>query len=336
MAYTEEDLTAAEKAGILKPAQVESFRRFVAERHHGPAIDEENFRFITSFNDIFVSFACLLVIWAGHGLLGLYFSEQINFILTAGLTWGLAEYFSRKRHLALPSITLLFAFVYCAMKATDVAPGTFSIDTERVNLMTSSLAAGLAAFLHWYRFRVPITPALGAGAVLALGISSLLYAFPSLSEYFRSILFIGGLLVLLAAMMCDLSDRDRLTYRSDSAFWLHFLAAPLLIHPPFTYLLEGTQADGLMGAGFIIGIYLFISLISICIDRRALMVSGLIYALYALQSIFLNYGLVETGITLTAFVIGSGLLLLSAFWHSTRKFIVSKLPPSIQAFLPAL
>ena len=45
-----------------------------------------------------------------------------------------------------------------------------------------------------------------------------------------------GVGVFLFAMWWDASDRARLTRRSDVAFWLHLLAAPMIAHPIFTLL----------------------------------------------------------------------------------------------------
>ena len=39
-----------------------------------------------------------------------------------------------------------------------------------------------------------------------------------------------GIAVFLAAMKFDMSDRNRVTQRTDIAFWLHLLAAPLIVH----------------------------------------------------------------------------------------------------------
>jgi hypothetical protein len=41
-------------------------------------------------------------------------------------------------------------------------------------------------------------------------------------------------------------------------------------------------------------------------------------------------------VALTAFVIGSALLLLSAFWHNARKAVVRPLPPALRSRLPVL
>ena len=45
-----------------------------------------------------------------------------------------------------------------------------------------------------------------------------------------------GVGVFLFAMWWDASDRARLTRRSDVAFWLHLLAAPMIAHPIFTLI----------------------------------------------------------------------------------------------------
>ena len=57
---------------------------------------------------------------------------------------------------------------------------------------------------------------------------------------------------------------------------------------------------------------------ALAIDRRALLVSALAYVLYAMQQLFRQFGAVELNVALTALVIGSALLLLSAFWHQAR------------------
>ena len=47
---------------------------------------------------------------------------------------------------------------------------------------------------------------------------------------------------------------------------------------------------------------------------------------YALTELFKQFGAVELNVALTALVIGSALLLLSAFWHQARRVVVTPLP----------
>src|SRR4051795_5594213 len=74
----------------------------------------------------------------------------------------------------------------------------------------------------------------------------------------------------------------------------------------------------------------------LALDRRALLVSALAYVLFALNSLFQTYGAVELSVALTALVIGSALLLLSAFWASARRQVVTPLPEALRGKLPVL
>ncbi len=47
-------------------------------------------------------------------------------------------------------------------------------------------------------------------------------------------------------------------------------------------------------------------------------------------------GVVELNVALTALIIGSALLLLSAFWTNARRAVVKPLPDSLQGRLPVL
>jgi hypothetical protein len=137
-------------------------------------------------------------------------------------------------------------------------------------------------------------------------------------------------------MRWDMSDRARTTRRSDVAFWLHLTAAPMIAHPVFA-LLGVTDGDNPgMGAAFgVIGVYIAFGLVALATDRRALLVSALIYVLFALTFLFQEFGAVELNFALTALVIGSALLSLSAFWQPIRRAVVRLLPPGLQAMLPA-
>src|SRR3546814_10333745 len=50
------------------------------------------------------------------------------------------------------------------------------------------------------------------------------------------LVLIAGLGVFTLAMWWDRSDRVRQTRRSDVAFWIHLLAAPMIAHPIFHLL----------------------------------------------------------------------------------------------------
>ena len=143
-----------------------------------------------------------------------------------------------------------------------------------------------------------------------------------------------GVGTFLFAMWWDSSDRARITRRSDVAFWLHLLAAPMIVHPVFT-LLGLNDGTATVGEGLIvILLYVAIGLTALAIDRRALLVSALAYVLYALNKLFEQFGAVELNVALTALVIGSALLMLSAFWHQARVMVVRPLPEGLRERLP--
>jgi hypothetical protein len=145
-----------------------------------------------------------------------------------------------------------------------------------------------------------------------------------------------GIGVFLFAMRWDSSDPARVTRRSDVAFWLHLLAAPMIVHPVFTLLRlndgTATVSEGLV----VILLYVVLGITALAIDRRALLVSALAYVLYALSELLKQVGAVELNIALTALVIGSALLLLSAFWHQARSMVVERLPANLRTRLPNL
>ena len=85
-----------------------------------------------------------------------------------------------------------------------------------------------------------------------------------------------------------------------------------------------------------IALYIAMGLTALAIDRRALLVSALAYVLFAMQQLFREFGAVELNVALTALVIGSALLMLSAFWHQARAAIVRPLPDSLRERLPLL
>jgi hypothetical protein len=196
-------------------------------------------------------------------------------------------------------------------------------------LVASALAAG-AAWTHWRRFRVPITVAVGAGAVIASLIVLVLMTGPEAQRWASVLSFISGVAVFALAMRWDLADRMRETRKSDVAFWLHLLAAPLIVRPIFQALEVLDGRAELWQAVAVVALYVAIALISLAIDRRALMVSALIYVLYAFSALLSDHGNVQLSLAITGFVIAAALLMLSAFWHSSRAAVIGLLPAAAQ------
>jgi hypothetical protein len=136
-------------------------------------------------------------------------------------------------------------------------------------------------------------------------------------------------------MRWDMSDPARETRRSDVAFWLHLLAAPMIAHPLFHWLgiTEGANIGAVAALG-VLTIYVAMGAVALAVDRRALLVSALAYVLMALTWLFREFGAVELNVALTGLVIGSALLALSAFWTPIRAALVLRLPAPVQSRLP--
>ena len=357
--YSQQDLDDAVASGALSVDAAASLRSFIDQRRDSPAIDEEQFRLVTSFNDIFVSIASAILLvavgWIGQSIgasMGLMIDHDgptpLAPAAVAATAWGLALFFTAKRRMALPSILLLLAFVIGVFGTARVglvlAVGDQSLDDNvTLGAVIGAVAAAIAAaaaFVHWKRFRVPITVAAGAAAVAGIAMALLAAALGDRIEDMRDLMLAAvlllGVAVFLYAMRWDSSDPARLTRRSDVAFWLHLLAAPMIVHPVFT-LLGLNDGDATIGEGLVvIALYVAIALAALAIDRRALLVSALAYVLFALSEIFEQFGAVELNVALTALIIGSSLLLLSAFWHQSRRMVVGKLPGGLRGHLPHL
>ena len=345
--YSDSDLDAAVAAGALSAEAATAFKDFVAGGRGLPAADEEHFRLLTGFNDIFVAIAIILVLLA-CAWLGNEANPLAGGAAAAAAAWGLAEYFTRRRRMALPSLVLLVGFVGAAgilgasaggglLGTLMGGTGALARPPTEAMVAAGAAAAVIAAFTHWRRFKVPITVAAGVGAGLATAVSAVLVLVPGATAVLMPMVLIGGLAVFALAMRWDASDRERRTGRSDVAFWLHLLAAPLIVHPVFTMLgLVGNSQATVASAAAAVAVYLGLGLVALAVDRRAVLVSALVYVLWATQALLRAAGSLSQNFALTALIIGAALLLLSAFWRPVRRLVVGRLGPAFRARLPAV
>ncbi|AJP72644.1 hypothetical protein [Sphingomonas hengshuiensis] len=371
--YSESDLAGAVEAGVISPETANAIRNHVAATRSAPAVDEESFRLLTGFNDIFVAIAMALILVA-VAWIGFYVGDKAMALSAhagprqvgvatalaafpvAATSWLLGEYFTRRRRMALPSILLLLGFAGGTFVGLGAVFGAnapwlaeqlgLTTDLQQrqlagtIGVLVGVLTAG-ATWLHWRRFMVPITVAVGALALVAVAIGAITAFVPASRDALNPILLAAGLVLFAVAMRWDMSDLERRTRRSDVAFWLHLAAAPLIAHPIFHMLgvFDGALAAPM--AALVIALYVGFGLVALAVDRRALLVSSLVYVLWAMYSLFQTSGAIELAAALTALVIGSALLTLSAFWQPMRRNVVAllgglrdQLPPT-QQMVPA-
>src|SRR5436309_5667947 len=212
--YSQQDLDDAVASGVISAAAADALRAHIEGQRSTPIADEEQFRLITGFNDIFVSIAAAILLFA-VGWIGQWFGQSVGLVIdvdgpsplaplaVAATAWPLAMFFTAKRRMALPSILLLLAFVggvfATALFALILGVGPDQVDGNDklggVLAAVSAAIAGGAAWLHWRRFHVPITVAAGAASVAGIIVGLLIAGLGQSAEQARNVIL--GLLLFL-------------------------------------------------------------------------------------------------------------------------------------------
>ena len=336
LAFGRSDLEAAVAKGVIDQTAADRLVEFLVlgRKEAAGDPDEERLRLITGFNDIFVTIGIALFLGALNYLLG-----DRGGIGVAIASWGLAEVFTKRKRMALPSIVLLVVFV---MSCAGVSHSLFSpaqglyryFDFNNLPGLPYGLAAVAASVLHWLRFRVPITIAAfaaGLAMVAVAGIETFRSGF--VFEHLSLVLIPIGLAIFATAMKFDMSDRNRVTQRTDIAFWLHLLAAPLIVHSAVHPLLaESALSTGT--AITIVSLFAVLSFVALAVDRRALLVSSLLYLGYASAQILTWSGIATESVGLAVLIVGGTVLALSVAWQPMRRIVLLILPQPLRDLVP--
>src|SRR4051794_24763954 len=75
--YSQNEIDEAVAAGAVSADAATALRSYVETQRHLPTPDEEQFRLITSFNDIFVSIAAAILLFA-VGLIGQWVGTRLG------------------------------------------------------------------------------------------------------------------------------------------------------------------------------------------------------------------------------------------------------------------
>jgi hypothetical protein len=350
MTIAPDDLRAAVGAGIITEAQAASLKALSDSRRgarENLSAGDEPFELFKGFNEIFivVGLVILAMGWMGVAAVyvGLAFGDTFARVVTMALIgvailWALSEYFVRRRRMIAPAITLSIFFAgNAAIGFVAALAQPFLVAQAEYSSLPLPLALSVGAIgLYWLRFRVPF-----AMAMIALGLfaTALVIAanragtpqnfddifLLSAGGPFAWITLALGVLVFVAAMAFDMSDPHRVTRRSANGFWLHVIAAPMLVNTVALTLL-GSGANGTL-----LVFLALIAVIAIVIDRRSFLIAGVGYCVTLAGTMF-----EAEGSTYTIFVLGIVLLILGAFWERIRATLLrlmpflplSRLPPS--------
>ena len=375
-----EDIEVGVTRGLITQAQADGLWQISRERHTArrfAGADDERFRFIGGFNDVFLALGVTLFAF-GLTLLPAAFvgTSSSGNPLTTVLTlvgplialWALAEFLTRKRRLILPSIVLAIAicwtggFVLSSFATVPFRASGMS-ESEIANAVGSVspmfLAAMLVAIAFYLRFKLPFALLIAAASLVIATINFLSNVVaPDIAPHviLPAILCLG-IAIFALAMTYDISDPQRLTRRSDCAFWLHILAAPLIVHslvkslattvpatatefrnPKIFDLLFTTITFDTWTVTIILTVFVAMSLLALIIDRRALLVSTLIYIGTMIGYFISTINADTSGVAASTFspiafgipllAIGALVIFLGTTWTPLRTRIVATMPLS--------
>ena len=363
------DLSNAVSEGIITREQEIQLNAF-SERTH--ANDEnplyqvsetrdEPFRLLRGFRDIFIA---LGIAFLAVGATVLYTSSHTSALFYFGPAFSdydwyagfwpaiasaavllaigiaIAEIVTRKLRLPLSSLVLSLAIAYWAglFGVQCLAPLASLLDQSK----TPSFPIGIAGFflsafigisLFYLRYRLPFVMLVVAGTLVGLGLSVISSMWPEFaSQNLRFVIGGLGALVFVVAMNFDLKDRLRITRFSEIAFWLHLLAAPLMIH---SFLRTHSLAQN--DVPLILTVFAILTFIALVIDRRAVLVSSLVYMGGAFVQIVLALGLQGSMLFAVPILsIGVLVVVLGIGWTPLRRLVLSITPSAITDRVPPI
>ena len=321
---------AADK-NIIQSHQIDPLMLFLQQQNDQgqaatPDTDsrEEPLRFIRSFGDVFISLGVVLLAIAINmtSLSGYYYLIPVaGFILVA-------EWLVRVRRLALPGIAILISILFFVHKA-------IAFDHENATIFGLGILS-LSSLLFYLRHKMPFSLLPLAAGLVAIGLIQI-----GVDVIKHPIIFAGfGLIVFVIAMWFDSRDTARVSHLSDSAFWLHLLASPLIVHGAMVSMLFSNQAwiQSIGKEAIIVTFFSGILLLALLLDRRAMLISTQLYMIYALTQL-LQGQLNSTQNILIYILMALGLFIIffGSYWYKTRGLIFGFLSGSvISRFIPDL
>lgn len=283
----------------------------------------------------------------------------------AAIMWLLGEVFARRRRLFLPAIAIvcsltLFAVISAALLYAGVLIGSgfdggFDLTKMppelRNGILIAAAVGALTPLAFYLRFRLPFSLGLtGAGVAAFVVIAGLVVDMDLTVRFLPSLFLALGLLLFLAGVAFDARDPARASRFSDNGFWLHMAAAPLLLRgalglvdqafgggvsasDPGSALVMGAGQEGsasvAVQAGVTLTVILILGIVSLLINRRALIVSALITTGIAIGVLLNAVGLGAGALAAsTLIVLGAFVLILGAGWHVARRALLGWVKPN--------
>lgn len=360
--FDRSEIRAAVEAGILTRDQASRLDAFLASRAAPEpgaapvAVPDENLRFLNNFNDIFITIGIVILAMGLTAITGLFFGPKFWSMLTggnasafgalilmpvAGVMWLLAEYFGRRRRMLLPTMAAISVFtLYSGLSIGMIASGLTGANAKTISSLTEAwgtlgntgigtfIGCGAAAAVAWLRFRLPFCMFLMAVSAAAAAYTFAGF-FGSAGLVFGGFLSVViGIATLGAAIWFDQQDPGRITRLSDNAFWLHMAAAPQIILGLRGMVMGSPGASpDTFEAMILLASLIGLGLLSLALNRRALVVSSLLSFWLALgQIVDAVGGGGSTSFIATTLLLGTGIILLGGGWHTARRWVLSWVP----------
>ncbi|AEV35002.1 hypothetical protein PSE_0490 [Pseudovibrio sp. FO-BEG1] len=345
-------LTGAVSAGIISADQADKLVSYLSlqaaniqkQQDQENTHDPEEVRFTRGFHDIFISLG-ILIVFAGYGIgLGEPLTQgglPTAAVAGAGaiISWVLAEWFTKIKKLALPSILLtgIFGGAIALVGFGLFTPSVLNDESEAIQVILSSIFALGGASLFYWRFKVPITLTVIVAGIMGMIVGVLTYVTDTqILDYLSWVSLVCGLFAFACAMYFDTKDTRRETLNTDKAFWLHLLAAPLIVHSILSgmYFEELTETYAVVS----IAVVLAFGAVALVIDRRAMLVAALSYLGFALAYLLESADFSASQLTAISLVLlGSFVLLLGSGWNVARRIVMRPLAgTTLTTYLPPI
>lgn len=360
--FDRSEIRAAVEAGIITRDQASRLEAFLTSRTAPEpgaapvAVQDENLRFLNNFNDIFITIGIVILAMGLTAITGLFFGPKFWSMLTggnasafgamilmpvAGVMWLLAEYFGRRRRMLLPTMAAITVFtLYSGLSIGMIASGLTGANAKTISSLSQAwgtlgntgigtfIGCGAAAAVAWLRFRLPFCMFLMAVSAAAAAYTFAGF-FGSAGLVFGGFLsVIIGIATLGAAIWFDQQDPGRITRLSDNAFWLHMAAAPQIILGLRGMVMGSPGASpDTFEAMILLASLILLGLLSLALNRRALVVSSLLSFWLALgQIVDAVGGGGSTSFIATTLLLGTGIILLGGGWHTARRWVLGFMP----------
>ncbi|MFY0637443.1 hypothetical protein [Maricaulis maris] len=220
----------------------------------------------------------------------------------------------------------------------------------RVMPIVLGLAFLLPVTAYYVSYRLPFAGGLMGVGVVLTAVMTLLAIDPyTVIVWAPTLNVAAGGALLLGGILFDARDPGRETRLAGTAFWLHFFAAPILLgavlnltqtgwtfqdsdfaNPESLNLFAAMATDSAesmrlaITALTVIGLF---ALVSLLINRRALIVSGLVTAGVSI-GVIVNASDLGAGavVAVTLLVLGAVVVLLGAAWNPVRRILLAPIP----------